>query len=295
AGYIEIPPPAGTGVLGGTLLQSLNVNWQIGNGLMGLLPGLTGLPRRAYGTPAGQLRAFVFGVGGVVVGIGVAAFGELLFKAELTPLGALSPYFVPVALTNAINLGALVPVLLFNYARLDAGSLNFFRSGLLRQLALTVLVSAVVPLGVLGLLLVRDVQTEGRALELTVRLVVASVLTFAFSVANAALMAQSLSRPLLRLETAARAVESGRLSPAEATELQATAGDDELGQLVRVFGRMAGEVVEREQRLRREVAELQIQIDHDKKARQVAEITETDYFQSLQARAKELRQAIKDG
>ena len=64
---------------------------------------------------------------------------------------------------------------------------------------------------------------------------------------------------------------------------------DELGQLGRVFERMAAEVYAREQRLRQQVQELRIQIDEAKKDRQVAEITESDYFKDLQKKAKELR------
>jgi DNA repair ATPase RecN len=68
----------------------------------------------------------------------------------------------------------------------------------------------------------------------------------------------------------------------------ATRGDA-LGQLARVFQRMAGEVYAREERLRQQVQELRIQIDESKKAREVAEITETDYFRTLQEKARQLR------
>ena len=64
---------------------------------------------------------------------------------------------------------------------------------------------------------------------------------------------------------------------------------DELGQLARVFLQMAREVYAREERLLQQVQALRIEIDQTKRARQVAEITETDYFQQLQQRAKALR------
>lgn len=50
------------------------------------------------------------------------------------------------------------------------------------------------------------------------------------------------------------------------------------------------EVVRREERLRSEIRELHVQIDESKRARQVAEIADTDYFQTLQRKARELRQ-----
>ncbi len=46
----------------------------------------------------------------------------------------------------------------------------------------------------------------------------------------------------------------------------------------------------REERLRAEIRELHIQVDDGKRARQVAEITETDYFQMLQSKARALRE-----
>jgi hypothetical protein len=52
---------------------------------------------------------------------------------------------------------------------------------------------------------------------------------------------------------------------------------------------MATEVRAREQRLKQEVRELRIEIDEVRAARQVAEITETKYFQDLQRKASELR------
>jgi two-component system cell cycle response regulator len=86
---------------------------------------------------------------------------------------------------------------------------------------------------------------------------------------------------------AAADVEAGTF---ESRQLDGVAGrDDALGQLARVFQRMAAEVRSREQRLRQEVRQLRIEIDDARAARQVAEITQTEYFQDLQAKASELR------
>ena len=49
----------------------------------------------------------------------------------------------------------------------------------------------------------------------------------------------------------------------------------------------------REESLRKEIAQLRIEVDQAKQARQVAEITETAYFKKLQIKAKGLRQQIK--
>jgi two-component system cell cycle response regulator len=86
---------------------------------------------------------------------------------------------------------------------------------------------------------------------------------------------------------AAAAVEEGAFEPHSLDRVAARG--DPLGQLARVFQRMAGEVHAREQALKRQVQQLRIEIDGARAARQVAEITETDYFQDLQRKVDELR------
>jgi two-component system cell cycle response regulator len=86
---------------------------------------------------------------------------------------------------------------------------------------------------------------------------------------------------------AAAAVETGTF---DSTRLDGVARrDDALGQLARVFQRMASEVRARERRLKQEVRKLRIEIDEARAARQVAEITETEYFHDLQRKVSELR------
>ena len=91
------------------------------------------------------------------------------------------------------------------------------------------------------------------------------------------------------LTGAAAAVEAGTFEPGSLGEVAART--DALGHLARVFQSMAREVYAREQRLKQQLQELRIEVDEAKKARQVAEITETDYFRELRQRARKLRQA----
>jgi CheY-like chemotaxis protein len=89
---------------------------------------------------------------------------------------------------------------------------------------------------------------------------------------------------------AASAVEAGEF---DAVSLDTVAArDDALGGLARTFARMADEVRAREERLQAEVRELRIEIDHSRQAKKVAEITDSDYFKDLRARAAELRGTV---
>ena len=87
-----------------------------------------------------------------------------------------------------------------------------------------------------------------------------------------------------RVTTAAAAVESGQFVADTLAEVGKR--PDKLGQLARVFQRMAQEVAAREQRFKQQIETLRIEIDETKKARQVAELTETDFFQKLQEQAR---------
>jgi HAMP domain-containing protein len=94
----------------------------------------------------------------------------------------------------------------------------------------------------------------------------------------AVLMADRLiARPVLGIARTAAAIETGKF---ELDQLGAIAGrTDEIGQLARVFDRMAQEVYTREQRLKQQVRDLRIEIDEAKRKKQVKDIVETDFFQ----------------
>lgn len=93
-----------------------------------------------------------------------------------------------------------------------------------------------------------------------------------------------------RVTAAAAAVETGQFTLDSLDTVSAR--PDALGQLGRVFQHMAREVYAREQSLKQQVQELRIQIDEGKKARQVAEITETEYFRQLRSDVSNLRKLL---
>jgi hypothetical protein len=119
--------------------------------------------------------------------------------------------------------------------------------------------------------------------------VIAALVGIGVAVAAGALVAQRLSRPLLRLTSATRLMEHSQLSNEQATALAETPDNDEIAELSRVFGRMAREVIQREVGLRSQVQVLTVLIDEAKRGKEVAEITESEYFQSLAQRSKEIR------
>jgi len=117
--------------------------------------------------------------------------------------------------------------------------------------------------------------------------VAVTALVLAVGLVLSVILARRVTEPVTDLTNAAAAVEAGTFD----LQILACASErrDELGRLARVFQRMAREVHAREQRLRQEVQKLRIEIDETKRTRQVAEITETEYFRQLQEKAQRLR------
>lgn len=300
AGYLRLDMPVTSLV---ALAAGLQLNWQLGNGLMGLVAGLGSHIGSNTHTRQALVRSLVVTMAAVVVGGGVAAaLDPLVFPGSFPNpatvwLDVLGQYGNTV-LTNAIFAALLVPPLLFNHESLDLGVGGYFSSGLMRRLVLTIVITAAVPTVLLSIFLLEaNVGPSGdwRAAfsGVFVNLAITVLLTILFVITNAAMMGRSVTRPLIDLSEAARAMERNTLSIERATALKETAGDDEVAQLSRTFGKMAQEVIQREQELRKHVQELQIIIDEHKRSDQVKEIVESDFFRDLKQKARSIRERGK--
>jgi energy-coupling factor transport system substrate-specific component len=98
-------------------------NWDIGNGLLGAIPGIAYFViKRTDWTKAKTLAiAAVLAVVASVVGIGFAAMADYAFQIGLSTLDAVLLEFNSAAWTDAINGAILTPILLYAYATATAG------------------------------------------------------------------------------------------------------------------------------------------------------------------------------
>jgi energy-coupling factor transport system substrate-specific component len=98
-------------------------NWDIGNGLLGAVPGIAYFViKRTDWTKAKTLAiAAVLAVVASVVGIGFAAMTDYAFQIGLSTLDAAMAEFYSAAGTDAINGAILTPILLYAYATATAG------------------------------------------------------------------------------------------------------------------------------------------------------------------------------
>ncbi len=92
-----------------------------------------------------------------------------------------------------------------------------------------------------------------------------------------------------KLTLAAASLDEGKTKLAASQLGEVEARDDELGNLARVFRKMAEDFLSRERALKETVQNLQIRIDESRQAEKVTQITGTAYFKDLRTRANDLR------
>jgi uncharacterized membrane protein len=306
---LRFGPLAGfiTGAVGNTIGDALTSgttywNWSLGNGIIGLVAGAYAFRWHTYWGLRQYTLAVAVGCAGIAIGIGLAAGLDIWVCGSAAPSdnctvvpftmgSALNLEFLPAVKTNVINTLILLPLLLYNLQNLHLRMSGWLSSGLLRRLMVAMLFSAALPTVLLGWFLIQAFEdaTSGLTGQLAVRITFTAVLTLVFAFVNATLATQHLSRPLMRLTRAARQMLDSQLAIGQAAALAETPDDDEIAELSRVFGRMAREVIQREQALHDQVQALTIQIDEAKRRTEVAAITESDYFQSLVQKSQEVR------
>jgi methyl-accepting chemotaxis protein len=97
------------------------------------------------------------------------------------------------------------------------------------------------------------------------------------------------ARPIRRLTEVAARVGEGNYD-VDFGPLKQQRWRDEIGVLSEVFEAMTAQVRGREVALKRTVMELRVEIDEAKRAQQVQEIVDTDFFRDLQAKGAQMRQ-----
>ncbi|MBL7184337.1 MAG: HAMP domain-containing protein, partial [Anaerolineae bacterium] len=124
------------------------------------------------------------------------------------------------------------------------------------------------------------------------KVAIAFAITYAALFVLVFLISRGLTRPIIALTTVAERVAEGDYGQS-VSAVYSGALRDEVSTLAQVFEMMIGKVRQREESLKRQVQELRIEIDQTKKAKQVAEITETEYFHELREHAAMMRKRSK--
>lgn len=102
------------------------------------------------------------------------------------------------------------------------------------------------------------------------------------------LISGALTRSIKTLTIAAARIGEGDYSQ-DFSQLTKARFPDEITKLAAVFDIMISKVERREEKLKERVAALEIMVDQTKRDKQVSEIIDSDFFQDLQIKAKEMR------
>jgi HAMP domain-containing protein len=129
--------------------------------------------------------------------------------------------------------------------------------------------------------------------RLTSRLLTLSLVAVVLLAVTSTFIARNVTRPVHRLTEAAELMEKGELDTDTLNSLLRRRILDEVTILAQVFKKMAEQVQLRERKLKEQIVELRIEIDEAKKASQVNEIVESDYFKNLRASAQTMRGRVK--
>jgi len=119
-------------------------------------------------------------------------------------------------------------------------------------------------------------------------LIVAFALTYAFLFITVFIISGSMTRPVIGLTRVASRIGEGDYNQ-NLARFTKTRVKDEITTLATVFDIMVSKVAKREEKLKEQVVQLQIQIDHGKRDKDVQEIVESDFFQELQSKAQKMR------
>jgi HAMP domain-containing protein len=142
------------------------------------------------------------------------------------------------------------------------------------------------PIGAIGV----DIQAsyvDEVAAEILQQGMIAFAVTFAIIFVLVYWLAGFLTRPIIGLAGVAKKIGEGDYEQ----ELSKNDGNyqDEIDTLTDVFKVMVDKVAQREQSLRARVQQLEIMIDKSKLTKQVTEIVESEFFQDLQSKVKDMR------
>lgn len=124
--------------------------------------------------------------------------------------------------------------------------------------------------------------------QLRSRLIPIMVGSYAVMVLLVLALASTLTRPLKRLDRAARRVADGDYD-VDMKALVPRWLPDEMSALARSFGLMAAKVAARERSLTQEVRRLRVEIDQTRRAQAVQDITDTEFFAELVEKAAQMR------
>jgi hypothetical protein len=124
---------------------------------------------------------------------------------------------------------------------------------------------------------------------LRIRVLQAGAIAYLILLILVFLVSNALTGPIIRLTKMSQEIGEGNYEQ-DFSEVSKGGVRDEIDKMADVIEVMVGKVYQREQKLKKEVQKLKIEIDETRRKMHVQEIVETDFFKDLQSKAKDMRQ-----
>ncbi len=273
-------------------------SFSLANGVMGAIPGL--LPVwgiRRFDTVAHFAALLLTIVASQVIGTSVG-----LFTLNLVAHDGLQQltwaFFHPIIVVNICAGFILIPPALFMLRRLTL-TFDLGLAGALYYLTIVlsiVLISALAAQGwgsvryalggSLAPVQLDKVQSDYVLDSFRYGGMIAIVIVVA-AVGLTLLVIHCALKPIRRLTEASRQLKEGAFDRINLTDVSIRC--DDIGQLAQVFQEAVDHTRQREAQLRQVIDDLRVEIDTEQQHQQAAQITETDYFRSLQQRSEQIR------
>lgn len=120
----------------------------------------------------------------------------------------------------------------------------------------------------------------------------AAVAIIGFGIAAYLTMRRAVRKSMLTTTTMTAAAKVSQFQTAELEQVALL--ETEVGELARLFKEIKQQSQRQEQTLEQQFEQLRIEIDQQKRQERVAEIVDTEYFQSLKEKAAALREQIEE-
>jgi len=256
------------------------VHWSIANGLMGFIPGFTGMlgikPVDAIASFAKLLLLlllasslpFAFSTG-VEWWLGRIPFHQALFG-----------FFLPIFITDTLWAFILVPPIM--------QAMRLLISRIEMRTILAVYYLLIITIIVTWLSSIMITMQEQIQVEELYTLGAVTLVILIIGLAVSAVSSKKITAPIMRLTDVARRVADGDYSHVDKLHT-ISSRSDELGTMAGVFSNMVMAVEKREEDLQRQVRTLRVKIDRNKQNADLKKITGSDYFKTLKKKAGDLR------
>lgn len=130
---------------------------------------------------------------------------------------------------------------------------------------------------------VYDVQRQ-----VATQIAIAAIISYIIVFVMVFFVSSQLTRPVVALTQAAERIGEGDYKQ-DLSSLANVRLRDEISTMAEVFQIMVGKVYQREQTLIKQVEELKIEIDENKRKKQVSDIVDSEFFQELQEKSRAMR------